>query len=345
MKRLSIGNALLTLLPLASLLAGCDARREIFNDAGVQVQLEVSWQKARLRPEGVSIYVFAQETGKMVALLLTNEMRGDSVTLDSLKLHVGKYNVLVINETVASHDNASFRNYDSYGDFEAYLRTVQPAGGGQPVVPAVPYDPVAAQNVLAAAHQSVEVTYDMLSGKQEPPPVVRLEPRKRSFVVEVTLHVKNLRYLHDAEPVAAVTNMAEGARLVADSSNNGTPVTQRFTLHSRKLDPGSSTDGTLTGTFVYFGVVSAAGKNMLQMPFVLHDGENFYLDRDITDNIIDAMQESQNADGTLKIELGSGTPEDPPIVIDRVPVDDASGLFEVKVDEWGDNTDIYVPVG
>jgi hypothetical protein len=163
-------------------------------------------------------------------------------------------------------------------------------------------------------------------------------------VVEVTLHVKNLRYLHDAEPVAAVTNMAEGALIVADSSN-GTPVTQRFTLHSRKLDPGSSTDGTLTGTFVYFGVVSAAGKNMLLMPFVLHDGTEFYLERDIPDNIIDAMRESQNADGTLKIELGSGTPEDPLIVIDRVPEDDASGLFEVKVDEWGESEVINVPVG
>lgn len=333
--------AILAILALCSLPAGCDSRREIFGDAGVWVRLEVSWRNAGLRPQGVSIYVFARETGKTVALRLTNDMRSDSATIDSLKLHVGAYNVLVINETVASHDNASFRGVERYHDFEAYIRTRPPGESGQELIaPPLPYDPVASQNVLAAAHTgNLEVTCDMLDGKRERPAIL-LEPKKLSCVVEVTLHVKNLRYLHDGEPVVAVTNLAEGAFAATDAPN-GVPMTQRFPLHARSFYQGSFVDGTITGTFVSFGVANPEEKNTLRLPFVLHDGTDFYLERDVTDK----LRQNVVANGYLKIELGLGTPGDPPIVIDRVPVDDGDGMFEVEVDEWGENTIVDVPVG
>ncbi|MDR3367521.1 MAG: DUF5119 domain-containing protein [Prevotellaceae bacterium] len=342
LKHLSIGNALLQLLSLCS-LAGCDTRREIFSDAGVWVPIEVSWRKAGVHPEGVSIYVFAQETGKRVELRLTNEVSSDGLTADSLKLHVGRYNMLVINETVASHDNASFRATGSYHDFEAYLRYATPAAGSRStrVAPrAAYYDATPSLNVLAAAHQSeLVVSYDMLSGKRERPSIT-LEPKKLSFVVEVTLHVKNLRYLHDSDPMVAVTNLAEGVFLAAEATN-GVPATQLFTMR-KTLYPPTLVDGTLTGAFVSFGVADTAEANMLQMHFVLHDGTEYNLERDITEMLREALR---GGDGeNPKIALGLGAPGDPLIEIDKVPVDDASGLFEVKVDEWGDNTIVNVPV-
>jgi hypothetical protein len=340
MKRLSTITVRLLLPLLCALTAGCDARREVFSDAGVWVPLQVSWRKANIRPQGVSVYVFAQETGNRVALLLTNDVSGDSLTQDSFKLHVGKYNVLVINETVASHDNASFRGVERYHSFEAYIRTEPPPDNGtERIAPPMQYDPVAAQNVLAAARESeLEVTYDMLSGKRERPGIW-LEPTKLSFVVDVTLHVKNLRYLNDGEPVAAVTNMAEGAFPAAETAN-GTPITQYFTLHSRRYSDERKVDGTLTGTFVAFGVADTAERNMLLMPFRLHDGTDYYLEREITNK----LRSSRTVDEHLEITLGLGTPNDPLIVIDRVPVDDASGPFKVEVDDWGENTNVDVPV-
>jgi hypothetical protein len=338
MKNLS---AIAPILTLCTLIAACDTRREIFSDAAVWVPLEVRWREAGVKPEGVSIYVFAQETGRRVELRLTNDVSSDSLTLDSLSLHVGKYSLLVMNETVASHDNASFRGVDRHLEFEAYIRTVAPENDGmERIALPVQYDPVASQNVLAAAAKSdLAISYDMLSGKREKPALI-LKPAKISFVVDVTLHVKNLRYLHDSDPVAAVTNMAEGAFL-ATKAANGVPITQYFTLHGRSLYPGSATDGTLTGTFVAFGVANAAEKNILLMPFRLHDGAYFPLERDVTGMI----QEGSVVNGHVEITLGTGTAGDPPIEITQVPVDDASGLFEVEVDEWGQNTDVDVPVG
>jgi hypothetical protein len=331
---------------LWALLSGCDNRRDILDDMGVWVPLSVDWRQAGIRPEGVSIYVFDGETGEQVTKLLTNEVSSDSITVDSVKLHAGRYSLLVFNETVDSHDNISFRGADCYRTFEAYAMPVSAPAVSRHTpqsAEALASTPAAAAspNALAVAHWDLlEVGYDMI--RSQTCPQLPLAPQKLSVEVEVTVHLKNMQYLSPREQTGALSSMAEGIFL-ATGAPSAAPITHYFTLNNRDLSDQSS-EGTLKAAFAAFGVASApeAAGNVLSMWFTLRDGEVYAIQRSVTSQLRNGKT---GMEVFLKVEVGLGlTSEDPAIALPYAP--DAEGMFDVGIGGWEENDEnVVIPTG
>ncbi|MDR0415171.1 MAG: DUF5119 domain-containing protein [Prevotellaceae bacterium] len=319
------GNVLMPLFAFHAMLAGCDTRRERFDDEAAWVRVEIDWRQAGICPEGVSIYVFEQETGKKFKVLHTNEMRADSVTVDSLNLHIGRYSLLVFNETERSHSNVSFRGTSYYHTFEACTW---------------PVAKVVTPNVLAAAHvDAFEVTCEMTGRRRTCPPLL-LVPKRLNAIAEVTVHVKSLHYLHVSEQEGALSGLIEGVFLAAEAPGAAS-ATHYFTLNGRAFYQGSSTDGILKGTLVIFGAATAPSENILSLRLLLRDMTECLFERNLSGKLPGYGDLPKNH---LKFEVGLGTADDPPIEITRAPDNNANGIFQVKVDEWGESISMDVLV-
>ena len=323
------------------LLSACDTRRDILDDQGVWVHIEADWRQAGIRPEGASIYAFNCETGAQVTQLLTNEMRADSVTCDSLKLHAGNYSLLVFNETERSHDYLSFRGTGRYHSAEAYASPITlPANGrfskSAAAQPNGVHTMVASSDVLAAARlDRFELGYDIIRRQERPQ--LRFIPERLSVTVEVILHLQNMHSLYPGKQQAgALDNMAEGVFL-ATGRPNDTPATFWFALTPVAFDPDTKS-GTLRAVFAGFGPLDTQTNN-ISLYFLLRDDTEFTAVRDVTAQLhaAEIMPERR-----LVVEIGLGlTPGDDPIVLPDISTD---GMFEVDVDDWDDAEDIDIPI-
>jgi hypothetical protein len=343
MKPYNIRNRRLIYYVLCVLLAlpsGCDTRRDIFDDGGVWVRIEVDWTQSGIHPEGTSIYLFSQDTGEQTALLLTNDIQGN-LTRDSVKLHAGRYSLFVFNETERSHDYISFRGTDHYHTAEAYVNPFElPAGSryadAVAQLSASAHTVVAASEVLAAAHiDGFEVDYEMIRSQARP--LFRLTPKRLSAVVDVIIHLQRMNSLHDGgQQVGTINNMAEGVFLATDAPN-AVPATHWFALTPTAFDPATNS-GTLRAAFATFGTLNTeAAGNILSLYFLLRNGAEYLIEREVTGMLHrgETMPESR-----LTVEIGLGLTDDPLIVLPEIPGDD--GIFEVDVGDWDDNTNIDI---
>jgi hypothetical protein len=320
---------LLSLLLLAgyALPAGCDTRRDIVDDHGVWVRVEVDWTQVEMRPEGTSIYVFSQETDERIAVLLTNEMHG-GVAFDSVKLHTGNYSLLAFNNTERSHGSLSFRGTNRYHTAEAYANPVAPPAGDRytPHATAQAAVAMAATEILAAAHiDHFEVDYEMIRRQERL--LLRLVPERCTIAIAVTAHVQHMRSLHTgATPIGALTGMAEGVFLATGSANT-VPATHWFALPPATFD-NASNSGTLKAEFAAFHVPPATtAPHLLPLYLLLCDGSACDSEHDVTARLHDAAAESRLAIG-LALEL----PETP-----------CHG-FDAGTNPWDDENVIEVPI-
>jgi hypothetical protein len=338
----SIVHCSLFIVHCLLLLSACDTRRDILDDQGVWVHMEVDWQQAGILPEGTSIYIFNRETGLPVRQFLTNEMR-DSLTCDSLKLHAGHYSLLVFNETERSHDYLSFRGTDRYHSAEAYASPLAlPATGRFAGVAAAQPDAVrtmvAATDVLATAGlDHFELGYDVIRSQVHPR--LRFTPERRSVTADVIIHLQNMHSLYTGrQQVGVLTSMAEGVFL-ATGHPNDVPAAYWFALTAVHFDPDTKS-GTLSASFATFGAC-ASGNNDLDLYFLLHDGTEFTYHCDVT-ALLHAAEITPER--RLVVEVGLGlTPDDPLIVLPDLPAGD-DGMFKVGVGGWDDTDDIDIPI-
>jgi hypothetical protein len=311
------------------LFFGCDTRREVLNDQGVWVRVEVDWKPAGILPNGTSIYLFDRETGSRTAILRTNDMR-DSIASDSFNLHTGRYSLFVFNETERSHDNISFRRTDNYLAAEAYSK---PAAALR--TNATPMA-MTIDDVLAVSHIDLfEVDYDLIRSQQQP--TLRLTPQRLTVATDIIVHVQNIRSLHTgALQAGSLDNMAEGAFLATEAPN-GTPVEHWFTFTVDSYDADTNS-GALKASFASFGPIAAAD-NLLSLYFRLRDGTEHTIVRDVTSQIHAA---ATTPVARLKIEIGLA-PADYTIELPDLPGGDG-GMFDVDVGGWDSNTEVDIPI-
>jgi hypothetical protein len=329
---------------LIAFLTACDTRREVLDDQGVWVCIEVDWTEADIRPEGTSIYLFNQNTGERIAILCTNDLSGN-LTRDSVKLHAGQYSLLVMNETERSHDYLSFRGTNRYHTAEAYVKPYELSAGSRYAIAAAQMSPcvhtvVADTEVLAVAHiDGFEVDYEMI--RTQARPVLRLSPQRLSIAVDVIIHLQNMRSLHSGTSQAgAINHMAEG-RFLASESPNAVPATFWFVLTPATYDPATHI-GTLRAAFASFGPLKAeAAGNILSLYFLLRDGTEYPIERDVTDQL---HRDETTTGHRLTVEIGLGLRlDDPFIVLPELPGGD-DGMFEVDIGDWDDNTNVDIPL-
>jgi hypothetical protein len=335
---------LAALCGLIAFLTACDNRRDVLDDQGVWVRIEVDWTQSGIRPEGTSIYLFSQHTGERTGMLLTNDLLGN-LTRDSVKLHAGQYSLLVMNETERSHDYLSFRGTTNYHAAEAYVNPLElPAGSryanAAAQMSAAVHTAVADSEVLAAAHiDYFEVDYEMI--RTQARPVLRLTPRRLNIGVDVIVHLQNMNSLHGtAQQAAALSNMAEGIFLASETPN-AVPATHWFAFTAEEYDPATH-NGTLKATFATFGTLDAgATGNTLSLQFLLRDGTAHPIERNVTDQLHRGETTTGNR---LTVEIGLGLrTDDPSIELPELPGSD-DGMFDVDIGDWDDNTYVDIPL-
>ena len=87
------------------------------------VRLNVNWQPAQLEPNGMSVYVFDHENGKAIG---KRQICSDPNTMD-LTLPVGKFDLLVVNNTEEELAALSFTGTDNLATFKACLAAKEEA--------------------------------------------------------------------------------------------------------------------------------------------------------------------------------------------------------------------------
>jgi hypothetical protein len=324
----------------------CDTRRDIFDEYGTWVCLEIDWTEADLQPEGTSIYFYRTETGEYLGQLLTNDLQ-NGITRDSTRLRAGNYSIMVFNETENSHDYILFRNTQRYHAAEAYAKPlVFPEGSRYTQMLAEQPNSdhhtsmAAADRLAVALEEHLEVSPN--SVHNQTPVRLRLTPQRLTVTVDLTLHLENIHSLYpSAQQVARISHMAEGMFLVSGRPGP-TPLNNWFSFAAAQATSSEPKNGTLHSLFGSFGLLpEASGNNTIRVYFVLRNGTEYTEERDITQLLHSAPM---TPDRHIVLEIGRNrTVDDPPIVLPDIPPGEG-GSFDVDVGNWDDETNIDIPI-
>ena len=291
----------------------------------------------------------------------------------NVNLLVGKYRAVFFNETFDDFDNIRFYGTDYFDDLEAALKEDLSSGAGaragnliarEPDILAVetmiPFE-VTEEMVLytrAMETRNTKSLSDMMGAaamkKVEESLTVTARPRDVVYPVSVDVVVYGMDNIASAG--AYITGFSGGFDFSTGRSAKSS-VTHKVTFSERKYDPGSTTDGTMRGTFTSFGLRNELGSSRagdddtraeltdytFEFRAVLINGEVFTEIRSINNLITEVNQDGRL---TITIEVGqnlSGTDVDPPIKIPDVePVGSEDGMWQVNVGDW---EEVVVPIG
>lgn len=315
---------------------GCDTRRDILEDEGVWVRVNIDWTQAGMQPNGATVWFFPQDRSDLSPTVLRTH-----ASLDSLRLRRGVYSVLVFNDTENDHSGMHFRGTDQYDTFEAYSEYITQRGNitmlaGEPL--AVIPEPLATDHI----DEFVVTTHPAVSAGR---PEIKLTPLSRLYTLDFSVHIKGLDNVVVSSSYATISGMSGGMFLVSHERNDER-ITHRFGFDSRVWDSGSYKNGKLYSSFSLFGVsgkwTRAELNSYVTLYLKLRDGSNFTVNRDVSQLI----RQGSTIKLELNLDMGMGdTEQDPEIIVPDVPdPNPGSGSgFDADVEDWGDETIIEVP--
>lgn len=320
-------------LCLALACSSCDRDRLYYatEEQGF-VRLNVNWQPAQLEPNGISVHVFDHETGKAVGKCRVCSAPN---TMD-IALPVGKFDLLVVNNTEEELAAINFTGVDKLSTFKACLATSE-----EPLY----------SNLLSKAGEITRSTYltecDILAsalargieitlrdihffkekpeaGMHEVCRTVEVTPERRTELIDIEIKVTNITSAAGA-PCSHLTAMCEGVDMET-ASKYGNSVTHEFVLNNKRVDPDNYKVGTISKKLVSFGPEqendACVNRHQLVMHFVLVNGETHTVTLDVRDLIKTSHDETQRvhkirAEITLPEAIGNG-----------------DGVFDPDIEEW-----------
>ncbi len=337
MRRLNIHTFLLLFVVL---FAGCDTRRQIFNEAWVSVEFSIDWENlakasksGEVTPNGATV-VFYPTSG----LLEEPMFKLTNFTEDKVNLPVGRYNIIVFNETINGHDYIQFTGTESYDTFEAYWETTR----------------VKAEYSRADNDEMIMDTEDMLfvdrmeqfeityaNSDRGDVMTLNFAPELVNREMTVLAHIKGMANISKAKSsLLYVEGMALGYNMWSGTSTQD-KTTHLMSLGNKSYYDGSSTDGTMSASFYTFGDAASETKadddNIARLSFALQDGTTH---PDIEINISDQLNSASDI-GEINIEIGNGDSEiSLPDVVDMEVV--GAGM-DAEVGGWGEDIVIELP--
>lgn len=163
--------------------------------------------------------------------------------------------------------------------------------------------------------------------------VVPVEMKSAVSKVNIKAHVKGLKYARGTT-LSFLRGVSAG-RDIALETNSSLTAAHAFILNNRKFDPGSDSDGTITASFLSFGLVgdgTGDSRYYLDVNFVLINGEDHPLTFDVTDLI--SVDVSLSLQLTLNLDLEIVLPE---------VVGEEGGGFNTDISEWEDEV-VDIPI-
>ncbi|MDR1369003.1 MAG: DUF5119 domain-containing protein [Dysgonamonadaceae bacterium] len=350
----------LLLLSVCLGLWSCDDRRDLIDlgenwEKTLAVKVKIDWSKAGINPENASIWIFNASDGTPALggrPELTNRME---LTVD---LPIGQYSILVFNGAINDQDHIRFRGTDRYRTFEAYAYDETPEGNAAARLRAdEDLSFITPPNVLAADHLDLlEITGRMIDRKEET--LITFTPRRLVSQINITVHFRGLNYSAPGGHSGVVTGMANSIFLATGKTGNE-PANHAFTLNNRTFYPDSQTDGTMSRSFLTFGLPGMTynplqfgeTNNRLLLDILLRNNEHATYSIDVTGGVVSSGSNDAATGLNLLITLGGGNLSLPPVMHDpvtlpEVPEVDFSdgGGFDPDVNDWGEIIDLPMPV-
>ncbi len=326
-------KALFALMLLVVLISSCDTRRPILERENYNLVLAIDWKECGLSPVGASIYAYNTETGKLVLKHLTNDRT------DVISLPKGRYTFLVFNETVDDYSFINFKDEESLGDFTG---TVIPNPNKSKLVKADPDLPLMYMPedfaVIATAPIDISRNRDIKD-------TIKVAPKRLTIKVKMNVSIHNISSLSTSGHRALLNGVSDAAKIYSRELSS-TRVSHVATLNSLTYDEGSTTDGTLSANFRFFGF-----KDVIDNKIPVGASVTLYLKlRDGTDYTpftrqISSMKITQTLyEVILEINVGDGIEggEQGKDIILPIVVGNGGG-FDVDVGGWKDEN-IDVPI-
>ena len=223
------------------------------------VRLNVNWQPAQLEPNGISVYVFDRKNGKAVGKC---RVCSDPNTID-IALPVGKFDLLLVNNTEEELAAINFTDIDNLSTFKACL-----AANEEPLYSSLLSKAEGTTrsayltecDILASAlAKEIEISpRDIHYFKEKPAAgayeisrTVEVIPERRTELIDIEIKVTNITSAAGA-PRSHLTAMCEGVNMET-ASKYGNSVTHEFVLNNKRMDPDNHKVGTISKKLVSFG--------------------------------------------------------------------------------------------
>ncbi|MGM9791622.1 MAG: DUF5119 domain-containing protein [Candidatus Cryptobacteroides sp.] len=316
---------MLGLLMIMALGASCERDHLYYASSNTAtVLVEPDWRVSGLHPNGVSVYAFREDDGSLYR-------RFPPVSADRqcfVKLPEGDFTLVVMNDSPQEFGGSMvFTGEENLSTFSALgLKDETRSKGGEYCI--VEPDTLAV-SVVSGVHvtpEQIDYYYDIpQTGQAEEPAIeIRTAPQSVISQVNITAHVKGLKYARGTK-ISYLRGVAAGYRM-GMGENTLEQVNQAFVLNNRKFDPGSDTDGTVWTSFLSFGLVGDGNNDSsyyLELNFVLLNGEEYPLTFDVT--------ELMTVDVTLTLQLNLNLDIELP-----ESVGDEEGGFDTDINDWVD---------
>lgn len=295
------------------------------------VRIEADWEPARLTPNGVSAYVFDRD-GNAFGPVVQSSNPGKV----DLSLPEGSYQVILLNNTFAEYRNVECAGADKLSTFALMASVVSPnftlkSDTRTDIFVGVP-DTVAGSVVrnIEIDHKMIEYFRQKPQGQQTTPAVVLpTTPERMISVADIKVHVKGLKYAAGA-PRTHLKNLSTGYYPDSGKAHPGC-ICHEFVLNDRRFDPGSTRDGTIGKELATFGLHESDDiQYLLNMEFVLINGEKYPITLDVTDG----LRVTQDVHEIIHIEAEIELPE---------VIGNGDGAFDPNLEEW-DDIEIDIPM-
>ena len=342
--------AILVLLPLFS----CQRDHLYFASSNTAtVLVEPDWSTSAVHPNGVTVYAYRESDGSLYK-------RFPPVSADQkcyIKLPQGDFTLVVMNDTPEEFkgrivvrgeqnlstfqargvkDESRSQKLNEHLKAQAEARAASASGSAAPVSKSedeeycIVEPDTLAMSVIRGLHispEQIDYYYDRpeYDLSQESATVVPVSMKPVVSQVNIKAHVKGLKYARGTT-LSFLRGVAAGYD-ISTQTNSTDRAAHAFVLNNRKFDSGSDSDGTITASFLSFGLVgdgTTDSRYYLDINFVLINGEPYPLTFDVTELI--------SVDVSLYLTLNL----DVQVVLPEVVGEEGGGGFNTDVSEWED---------
>lgn len=305
-----------------------------------RVRICTDWSSFTVeQPTGMSVNVYGED-GSVARKLLSN-----TLTHVDAELVPGKYNALVFNQSPSEFGSVTFENMDSWSEAAVMAGQTKSlwykSGENEPVI----FEP---EWVGTDRYEGMEVSREMLEAsdglrrtKAADFPasnvVASLVPKNIIYTITIMIRVHGIHNLKAAR--ASLDGLAAGFMLGQgrQSAGTGTQLLEEWTLTRDSSDPTIGWIKAVISSFgLPYGHKGEAGENTLSLSLLLVDNRTKL---DFVFPCGDSFVRNGNTEMELSIEkeLDRTLP-------DVKPEGGSSGGFDARVDDWGDEEIIDIPV-
>lgn len=302
------------------------------------VRFHVDWKPSQLEPNGVSAFIFDHNSGKIIG---QNQISNNPNQID-IALPVGKYDVVLHNNTEYELNNINFRDITSLASFKALI--VSSTESKYKSIQSTQLSKYTTEtDVLAhSLIKAIEITPQEVKYYPERPDngyfevskEIQVAPQRITETIDIEVYVKNITSAAGA-PCSQLTNMSSGYWF-GEGNKYEELVTHEFILNSRMIDPENPKNGTIRKKFVAFGPHRSKQDKPIQahqliMNFTLTNGKKYQVEAYVKDKI-SVSHNGVNYVNTLRLEIE--LPES---------IGNGGGAFDPDVEDW-DDVEVELPV-